>query len=111
MDHEQRQEIERKIAVQCINDLHNAGFAITVDDGEMRVVVASLDHNTVLEAMMTTDIDWLRVSPPGVKVETGWVMFVYGNDGFDVISDYTTNLEPYLAKTFTLAEQLEGQHA
>lgn len=36
---------------------------------------------------------------------------IYGNTGFDVINDYTTNLETVLAGTNALADQLESKHA
>jgi hypothetical protein len=38
----------------------------------------------------------------------GWVRFIYGNDGWDVINDYTTNLEPVIAGVNALAEKMEG---
>jgi hypothetical protein len=34
----------------------------------------------------------------------GWVRFVYGNDGWDVVSDYTTNLEPHMKNADKLAD-------
>lgn len=38
----------------------------------------------------------------------GWVRFVYGNDGHDVISDYTTNLESVLEPINAYAESLDA---
>lgn len=102
-----RQETERKIASQCINDLHNAGYALTVYDGEEETVQRSLDHNEVLGALMTTDEDYLFVHRPGELAHFGWVRFIYGNDGPDVINDYTTNLEDVLTKTMALADEEE----
>jgi hypothetical protein len=34
----------------------------------------------------------------------GWIHFVYGNDGYDVICDMTVSLEPYLPDTLAIAE-------
>jgi hypothetical protein len=34
----------------------------------------------------------------------GWVKFIYGNTGPDVINDYTTNLEPLMKKPQALAD-------
>jgi hypothetical protein len=60
---------------------------------------------------METDDDRLFVykvdGPKGRRDWFGWVFFVYGNDGYDVISDYTTNLESSLTATNKLAESLE----
>jgi hypothetical protein len=43
--------------------------------------------------LMSTDEDYLMVYEPGKKERLGWIHLVYGNDGYDVVSDYTTNLE------------------
>lgn len=100
-----RQEIERKIASQVINDLHNAGFSISVNnDGDEDEVVCSLDHNEVLGALMASDEDYLYAIKPGEVLHSGWVRLVYGNDGSDVISDYTTNLDSVLAKSIELSD-------
>ena len=104
-----RQDIERAIASQCINDLHNAGYNITVNDGEDDVVENSLDHNEVLDAMFSTDEDYLIVFLPGQAIRSGWVRFIYGNDGWDVINDYTVNLEGALATTIALGDRLERE--
>jgi hypothetical protein len=102
-----RHECERKIASQCINDLHDAGYGITVNGGEEDTVVNSLDHNEVLNAMFTTDEDWLYAVDPKTGIQQGWVRFIYGNDGPDVINDYTINLDTVLARTMELADREE----
>ena len=33
---------------------------------------------------------------------------IYGNDGWDVVNDYTTNLEPLLAGATAEADRLEA---
>jgi hypothetical protein len=105
--------IERLIAASAIMELLAAGYAITVNDGEDDVLIDSLDPAAIERAMRSTDEDKLYVRPaaecartPDARVFTGWVYFVYGNDGPDVINDYTTNLEAYLVKTNALAEKL-----
>lgn len=40
----------------------------------------------------------------------GWVRMIYGNDGWDVMADYTTNLEDVLTDANKLADKLEEQH-
>jgi hypothetical protein len=37
----------------------------------------------------------------------GWIKLVFGNNGYDCISDYTSNLESLLDPIDTLATQLE----
>lgn len=34
----------------------------------------------------------------------GWIFLVFGNDGYDLVSDYTTNLETFLAPVSAVAE-------
>ena len=108
----QRQAIEKRIVASAIADLLEANFELTVDDGEDGVLVRSTDPEAIAAAMMLTDEDRLfayhHAMPDGGKAE-GWVYFVYGNDGPDVINDYTTNLEPYLAETLALAESIDEE--
>lgn len=104
-----RQKIEKQIAASAIADLIEAGYEVTVNDGEEDTVERSTEPGKIAEAMMTTDEDYLIVYLPGVPARAGWVRFIYGNDGPDVINDYTLSLEKVLAKTFELAEQLEDE--
>lgn len=75
----------------------------------------SADANAILAAMFSTGEDRLFVHLPTHTGETewcGWVYFVYGNDGWDVVNDYTTNLESILqpvtgVEDNTLSSRLE----
>ena len=105
-----RKEAEKRIVASAIADLLEAGFEVTVYDGEEETVVRSTDAGEIAAAMMTTDEDYLYVHSPGDGAQhRGWVRFVYGNDGPDVINDYTVNLEAVLRKTNELAEQLNEE--
>lgn len=105
-----RQEVERKIARAFIRSALKAGYSISVFDCEEFTLRRSTDEKAILGAMFTTDDDRLYVHIRGSKIDSewerdphkitsyfGWVWFVYGNSGWDVISDYTTNLEPLMA--------------
>ena len=99
-----RQELERRIARRCILDLIEAGYTVSVYDGEEVTVKCSTKATEILKAMMTTDEDYLfAMDDKGVR--RGWVRFIYGNDGADVINDYTTNLDPALKRTNALIER------
>jgi hypothetical protein len=98
-----RIKIERSIARRCVRDLLKAGYSIKVDSGD-EVTAAMTDERAIAGAMMLTDEDWLLVhSLDGAIV--GWVRFIYGSDGWDVINDYSTNLETCLTGTHALAER------
>jgi len=107
---QQRQEIERRIIQRIVRDALDGGFQITVDDGgEAPSVRRSTDEAAVIAAVMLTDQDFLYVNKPGEPLQ-GWVRLVYGNDGWDVVNDYTTNLEPLLAGATAEADHLESMH-
>jgi hypothetical protein len=92
--------MEKCIALETVRALIAAKFAVTVNDGEEDVLKASRDESAILAAMFSTDEDLLFVRRPigqGKTVSAGWIRFIYGNDGFDVINDYTTSLESVLA--------------
>jgi hypothetical protein len=100
-----RQEVERKIATAAIDAILAAGFAISIDNGGDEYELAhSTDKDTILKSMFLADEDRLFVEPLETKKGTrrgnspwfGWLYLVYGNDGWDVISDYTVNLEKYV---------------
>jgi hypothetical protein len=38
----------------------------------------------------------------------GWMRFIYGNDGWDVLADYTVNLEPLMPAVNELTDKLEA---
>ena len=66
-------------------------------------VTRSTNSREILDAMMTTDEDFLLLH----KGEgSGWVRFVYGNSGWDVICDYTMDLETVMAGASALADTL-----
>ena len=90
-----RIELEKKIAAAVAEGLIGAGYLITVNDGEEDVLFDSKDPAAIAAAMMSTDEDYFYVSkePSAGKTWFGWVRFIYGNDGYDVVSDYTVNLE------------------
>jgi len=100
--------IEGKIARRVIKDALKAGYELSVYDSGEITLVRSTDAAAIEEAMFTTDDDRLFFYKPGVEARQGWVWFVYGNSGWDVITDYTTNLEEVLAGANDLAEKLDN---
>ena len=102
--------IEKMVAERCIHDLLAAGYSLSVNDGEETTLHRCTRPAVILAAMATTDEDYLLVRPLGTNTpRIGWVRFIYGNSGWDVINDYTTNLEAALAGTNALADQLSDE--
>lgn len=97
-----RQHVERMIARRLINDGLNAGYTISVNNGEDQT--DPMDRlKLVLDEMFQTDEEHLVFHKDGKQV--GWVYFVYGNGGWDVISDYTTNLEHIMRGAESLSDK------
>lgn len=97
-----RQKVEREIALAAVTQLIDAGFGLNINNGgdEPELEAPSRDIDIIMETMFATDEDRLLVFPVGPRPYAcvGWIFFVYGNDGYDVISDYTTNLEEHLTE-------------
>ena len=106
-----RIRIEEQIVERCIADLLAAGYSLGVHDGEEITIHHSQDAAAVKAAMFTTDEVRLFVyktdGPQGKRDWFGWVFFVYGNDGWDVINDHTCNLEDALKGVDEYAETFE----
>lgn len=108
-----RTAIEKAIAEQCVTDLLTAGYELAVNNGgdedEVKVtngLTEKTARGRILSGMFATDDEYLRVYENGKPV--GWVHFVYGNDGVDVISDYTVNLEEVLTGSLRMADRIDA---
>jgi hypothetical protein len=100
-------EVERRIMKRTIKELFASGYQLGVNDGEEVTIRHSTDARAVLAALRTTDDDYLLVYR-GDGAQVGWVRFVYGNSGPDVIADYTTNLETVMRPVEAYADRFEG---
>lgn len=95
-------DAERSIAAAAVDALLAAGFSIRINDGEDDVLLPSRDRREILAAMFSTGEDWLHAGDAHEGL-TGWVKLIYGNGsliysngGWDVMSDYTANLAPWI---------------
>lgn len=89
---QKRQKIERRIATAFIKSALAKGYSFKIDNGgdESETIKTTALQET-LNAMFATDQEHLYICKDGKAI--GWAFFVYGNDGWDVISDYTCNLD------------------
>lgn len=98
------QEVERKIVEAIVRALLDAGLGISIDNGgETFELTNSKNALEIRRHLFLADEDYIHAVKNGQHI--GWVYLVYGNDGWDVISDYTVNLESYLKKPLELAEK------
>lgn len=108
-----RIKIEKAIVKAIVTNAIELGYTVSVYDGEEWCLRRSDDVKTIIAATFSTDLDCLcfREKTDEAK-RVGTVQLVYGNDGFDVISDYTSNdtMETILSKANALAKELELKH-
>lgn len=104
--------VEYRIVKRTVGALLEAGFTLNVfNGGDENELPDPTDKRPALLAVLgATDDEYLMVfSKPEPETEylnRGWVRFVYGNDGWDVISDYTTNLEGVLKPVLDYADSI-----
>lgn len=109
----QRMLVEHEIAERTVKVLFAEGFQLLIENGDSErlgpfayqsAIGMQPSADLVLAEMFQTDDEFLVVKKGAAN--HGWVRFVYGNDGWDVISDYTTNLEDVLKPVADWAEKL-----
>lgn len=103
-----RVAVERRIVKRMVADLLAAGFELSVMDGEVEHKRTN-DPAKLHKDLMETDEDYLFVYKVGEKQRFGHVYFVYGNDGWDVISDHTVNLEQWINPVQEWADSAFGE--
>jgi hypothetical protein len=104
-----RVKIEENIVRHIVADLLKAGFYLSVDDGGDEFAIKdSRDEKAILDALMNTNEDLLYADAYETNVYGGspynWVRFVYGNDGWDVVNDYTGDLSGIIEPITDAAE-------
>ena len=97
-----RRGVEVEIVSFLVEELLGAGCFITIEESE---VEKCDDRDRLLGNVFDRDEETLIVYR-GERL-IGWVDLVYGNDGFDVIADYSLNLEPCMSNVFEYIETLE----
>lgn len=100
--------IEQQIVEHIINKAINAGYFISIYDGEGYAIKLSNDPVAIINAMHLTDTDRVDIVTKSNKY-VGYIILVYGNDGYDVIHDYSESLTDFMSPIETFAESLTPQ--
>jgi hypothetical protein len=79
-------QIIRALCAHCIK----VGFMLSYNDGEEWAVKLSRDLKAIMEHVGSTDEATITIRDNNGE-RIGGVSLVYGNDGYDVIADYTVN--------------------
>lgn len=120
MNIKMRQTIERRIIGAFVRDALKAGYPLTVslergyDIEEGNPMLGCTDYKKIMEEATAGDECHIFVHkskpfriPNGALNTNSWVFCVFGNDGYDVISDYTVDLEPLMKR----ANEISGKYA
>lgn len=99
-----RRRLERRIALRIITGLLAAGYEVTLEEV---YEVPTTDRRVLMDNLFLMDEDRIYVHRKGEATPFGWVYLVYGNSGWDVINDYTTNLEELMKPVIEAADKLE----
>lgn len=97
-----RHRHERAIAERLVTDAIAQGYQVSVNDGEAWVVKRSTDSKDIMAALFSTDEDYIRIRKDGEQSSVGTFTLVYGNDGWDVVADWS-----YSAETEAQMEQIQ----
>ena len=97
-----RHRHERAIAERLVTDAIAQGYQVSVNDGEAWVVKRSTDSKAIMAALFSTDEDYIRIRKDGEQSSVGTFTLIYGNDGWDVIADWS-----YSAETEAQMEQIQ----
>lgn len=102
-----RQKIEKTIVRRVIRDALNAGYLLNVDNGgdKEELPKPTNKYKEIDKVMYATDLEHLNLYKDGKHF--GQVLFVYGNDGWDVINDYSSKLEELLKGALDLSQSLD----
>lgn len=92
--------VERDIVTRTVDALIADGYAVREsEDGNF-----SDSREDTLAVLF--DLDSANVIASKGNGDSAWVVFVFGNDGYDVISDYSMSLESVLAPINAYADTL-----
>lgn len=97
--------MELRIVRRVVRDLKAAGYDLFLDVADNE---PPMEINTKTEKIAELfQLDDAVVFVHKGQRSAGWVRFVFGNDGYDVVCDYTTNLEEDLKGASELADKIE----
>ncbi len=90
-----RQDLERRITDEIVKALFAKDMVVRIHDGEDYCTKRTTDPVAVQEAVQSTDEDTIFVYIVEEKQPIGSISLVYGNDGYDVVSDWSGRNDAY----------------
>lgn len=101
------EQMDMKIAKQIVTDALYRKYTVSVNDGEEWTVKRSSDFNQIIEALASTGEDLLKFRSESGEA-LGTVYLVWGNCGWDLITDHSAN--EVIAELLTGANELSDKY-
>ena len=101
---------EKRMASGLIKACLKRGYSVTIDNGEDKPVIRSTNYREIMTELWATDEEHVVIHDAD-GTPLGWFFLVYGNDGWDLISDYSANDvcdEIYNTDISPLADKVES---
>lgn len=108
ISHEAAVKFENTIIRVIIRDALAAGCSISVETYGEDEITKSRQINKIVAALRATDYDNLNVYNANGKY-VGGVTLVYGNEPYEVISDYSVSLESLMENANAKATEIESR--
>jgi hypothetical protein len=81
---------EKRMASALVRACLTRGYTVSLHNGEDWEISHSRNYRELMAALFSTDEETVVIrETDGRKV--GWFFLVYGNSGYDVVSDYADN--------------------
>jgi len=98
--------VEHRIVRRLLSDLIRAGYKVGLQNEEGTIAKKSRDVEKLMGEIHSVDEE-LVVAYDDIGY-VGSVYLVYGNSGYDVIADYSLNLETVIGGALRVADSYEG---
>lgn len=103
-----KRRMEHDIVSALIKAAIADGYSISVYDGDAYHIKKSTDMGNIIDALFSVDEEYLHLAKEGSS--GGVVMLVYGNDGWDVIADYTGGVEHLMVEPDKLSAKYQEEY-
>ena len=110
MTAQERLLIEKHLATLIVKEARAHGWTVSVHDGEEYTLEKADDEESILDEMFSTDEDALHFFDPTRRNRSmGWIQLIYGNEGHDVVHDYSGNLDAFMKPIEAEANRIERE--
>jgi hypothetical protein len=111
MNDRMRQRIQRRIILRIVSDALAGGYSISVQADGDTLVSCSTDRLAIMSTASRYSPDSLLIHSADDEADPGRVEFDYANEPWDVINDFSCNIEDAVRGAKAAARTLEEIYA